>query len=149
MLKHYLKIAFLNLFKHKSLSIINILGLAIAMAAGLLIFFYIQYETSYEKGWKNSKNIYRINYYRYQNGELSFKSAKALWKAVRSIRDEVSGVLAGAEIFSDVIAIYTPDNQIQDIKMYGADSNFVHVFKLDFIQKKSDNPLVDIHSSVI
>lgn len=149
MLKHYLKIAFFNLFKHKSLSIINILGLAIAMAAGLLIFFYIQYETSYEKGWKNSKNIYRINYYRYQNGELSFKSAKALWKAVRSIRDEVPGVLAGAEIFSDVIAIYTPDNQIQDIKMYGADSNFVHVFKLDFIQKKSDNPLLDIHSSVI
>jgi len=61
----------------------------------------------------------------------------------------VPGVLAGAEIFSDVIAIYTPDNQIQDIKMYGADSNFVHVFKLDFIQKKSDNPLLDIHSSVI
>jgi len=149
MLRHFFKITFRNLLKRKSFSIINILGLAIAMAACLLIFFYIQYEFSYEKSWKNSGKIYRINYYRYQNGELSFKSAKALWNMARVVSEDIPGVAGATGVFSDVVSIYTPENQIQDIKMYGTDSSFTDVFKLEFIAKKRDNPLADLHSSVI
>ena len=47
MLKNYFKIAWRNLLKNKSLSFINIVGLAIGMAFAMLIGLWIQYETSF------------------------------------------------------------------------------------------------------
>jgi putative ABC transport system permease protein len=149
MLHHHFKVALRNLLKHRSFTLINILGLSVALAACLVIFFYILHEFSYEKNWKGSENIYRISYHRYQNGELSFKSAKAFWKMGRVIKDEIPGVKAYTEIFHDVVAVNTPETQLLNIRMFGTDSTFTDVFKLDFIQKKGDRPLVGLHSSLI
>ena len=60
MLSHYLTIAFRNLVRNKAYSIINILGLAIALAACLMIGLYIRYETSFDQFHKGSENIYRV-----------------------------------------------------------------------------------------
>src|SRR5690606_12184170 len=49
-------------FSHKpSVAWINIAGLAIALAASLVIVFYVQHETSYDKHWPNAERIYRLN----------------------------------------------------------------------------------------
>ncbi|MHB9014079.1 MAG: hypothetical protein ACYC49_17845 [Ignavibacteriaceae bacterium] len=48
MLKNYLKIAIRNIKKRKIHSAINILGLAIALAAFTLIMFWVQDELSYD-----------------------------------------------------------------------------------------------------
>jgi putative ABC transport system permease protein len=55
-----LKIALRNLHKNLAVSIINIGGLAIALAAFILIVIYVNYETSYDKGNRNYKNIYIV-----------------------------------------------------------------------------------------
>lgn len=60
MIKNYFRIAIRNLARHKSYSIINITGLAIGIAACLLIFVVVQYELSYDRFQKNNKRIYRI-----------------------------------------------------------------------------------------
>lgn len=60
MIKNYLKIAWRNLVRHKSYSIINIAGLAVGIAACLLIFVIVKHELSYDTYHKNSKNIYRV-----------------------------------------------------------------------------------------
>lgn len=60
MLKNYIKIAWRNIKHHKAYSAINVVGLAIGMAACLLIFVVVQFELSYEKFQPNYKNIYRI-----------------------------------------------------------------------------------------
>ena len=60
MLKTYFKIAYRNLIKHKAYSIINISGLAIGMAASILILLWVQNELSYDKFHKNAGQIYRI-----------------------------------------------------------------------------------------
>jgi len=70
MLKNYLKIAFRNLWKYKSFSAINIGGLAIGMAACLLILQYVSFKLSYDQFNKNAKDIYRVTNDRYQNGKL-------------------------------------------------------------------------------
>ena len=70
MLKNYLKIAFRNLWKYKSFSAINIGGLAIGMAACLLILQYVSFKLSYDQFNKNAKDIYRVANDRYQNGKL-------------------------------------------------------------------------------
>ena len=60
MLKNYLNIAFRNLWRHKSFSIINISELAIGIASCLIIFLYINDQLSYDKFIKQSDNIYRL-----------------------------------------------------------------------------------------
>ncbi len=60
MFKNYLKIAFRNLSRHKIYSAINISGLAVGIAACLLLFIVVQYELSYDKFQKNYSQIYRI-----------------------------------------------------------------------------------------
>jgi putative ABC transport system permease protein len=76
MLKNYLKVAIRSLLKDKVFSIINIFGLAVGMAAFLLILQYVQYERSYDKFLLNTENIYRVSLDKYQNKELIISSAE-------------------------------------------------------------------------
>jgi len=60
MLGNYFKIAWRNLVRHKAYSIINVMGLAVGIAACLLIFVVVHYELSYDTFQKNYSRIYRI-----------------------------------------------------------------------------------------
>ena len=76
MLKNYLKVAIRSLLKDKVFSLINIFGLAVGMAAFLLILQYVQFEKSYDKFLLNTENIYRVSLDQYQNKELVITSAE-------------------------------------------------------------------------
>ena len=60
MLTNYLKIAFRNLWRNKLYSSINIAGLAMGIAAFLLILEYVSYEKSVNTFHANLPNIYRL-----------------------------------------------------------------------------------------
>ncbi|MEO5564316.1 MAG: ABC transporter permease, partial [Chitinophagaceae bacterium] len=60
MLKNYIKIAFRNLKRNKMYAALNVVGLGIGIAASLLIFIVIKYETSFDNFHPDSKNIYRV-----------------------------------------------------------------------------------------
>ena len=60
MLKNYLKIAFVNLRKHKAFSFVNIFGLAIGMTCCILIATYVFHELSYDKFHEKADRIYRL-----------------------------------------------------------------------------------------
>ncbi|MES1226480.1 MAG: ABC transporter permease, partial [Bacteroidota bacterium] len=59
MIKNYFKIAFRNLWKNKVYSAINIAGLAIGIAACIMIMLFVLYEKSFDNFHK--KNVYRLN----------------------------------------------------------------------------------------
>ncbi len=61
MLKNYFKIAFRNLWNNKGYSAINIFGLAVGLAACLLITLYVIDELSYDRYNDKADRIYRIN----------------------------------------------------------------------------------------
>jgi len=58
MFKLNLKIALRNLWRNKGITAINVGGLAIALAAFILVMLYFTYETSFDKANPNYKNIY-------------------------------------------------------------------------------------------
>jgi len=60
MFKLNLKIALRNLWKNKGITAINVGGLAIALAAFILVTLYFTYETSFDKQNKNYDHIYVI-----------------------------------------------------------------------------------------
>jgi putative ABC transport system permease protein len=59
MLRNYLKVAFRNLWRSKSFSLLNIAGLATGMAAAILISLWIYNEVSYDRFHKNGDRLYQ------------------------------------------------------------------------------------------
>jgi putative ABC transport system permease protein len=60
MFRNFFKTAWRNLIKHKTFSIINISGLAIGIAAFLLIISYLHFEYSYDDYDTNRDRLYRV-----------------------------------------------------------------------------------------
>ena len=60
MWRNYWTVAVRALAKSKSYSIINIAGLAIGMAACILILLYIDYERSYDGWLPDVENTYQV-----------------------------------------------------------------------------------------
>ncbi|HEV3326084.1 MAG TPA: ABC transporter permease [Puia sp.] len=70
MLKNFFKVAIRNLWRNKSFSAINIVGLAIGMASALLIGIWIQNEGSVDRFYANSNRIYQMYSREMDNGRL-------------------------------------------------------------------------------
>ncbi|HVS91620.1 MAG TPA: ABC transporter permease [Mucilaginibacter sp.] len=60
MLKNYFKVALRNLMRNKGYATINVTGLAIGIAACLLIFLIVQFETSFDTFHSKRNSIYRV-----------------------------------------------------------------------------------------
>jgi putative ABC transport system permease protein len=60
MLRNYIKTAWRNLLKNKFYSVINIAGLTMGLAIGILILLWVQDELSFNSFHKKAANIYRM-----------------------------------------------------------------------------------------
>lgn len=61
MFRNYINVALRNLVKHKLYSAINIIGLAVGLAACILIMLFVRDELSYDKFWKDADQIQRLH----------------------------------------------------------------------------------------
>jgi putative ABC transport system permease protein len=68
MIKNFFKIAVRNIARHKGFTFINVTGLAVGLAASLLILLWVQDEFSFEKFNLNGKNIYRVEEDQFYSG---------------------------------------------------------------------------------
>ena len=71
MWRNYVTVGVRALAKSRTYALINILGLAIGMAACLMILLYVRYEVSYDRWIPNSENIYQVqtDYAPQENGD--------------------------------------------------------------------------------
>ncbi|RRB00150.1 ABC transporter permease [Larkinella rosea] len=60
MLQNYFKIAWRNLTTHRSYTLLNILGLSVGMAGGLLIFLFVRYHLSTDRHHAKFDRIFRV-----------------------------------------------------------------------------------------
>ena len=60
MIKNYLTVAIRNLMRHKLYTSINVLGLAIGLACGILILLYIQQEFAIDRSHTLGDRIYKV-----------------------------------------------------------------------------------------
>jgi len=61
MFKNYILVAIRNLISHKLYSAINIAGLAVGLAACVLIALFVQDELTYDKHWAKADSLYRLH----------------------------------------------------------------------------------------
>jgi putative ABC transport system permease protein len=74
MFKNFLKVTVRNFNKNKGYSFINIIGLSVALAFCILLFKYIQIESSYDSFHENGDNIYRFVTSTNRDGEIDHSS---------------------------------------------------------------------------
>jgi len=60
MFQNYLRIALRNLLRHRSYSVLNILGLALGITGAILIFLQVKYHLSTDRYHTNADRIYRV-----------------------------------------------------------------------------------------
>lgn len=58
---NYLQVAYRSILGNKLYSAINVVGLAIGLAACILILLFVRDELSYDKFWKNADSIHRLH----------------------------------------------------------------------------------------
>jgi putative ABC transport system permease protein len=61
MLNNYLKLAYRNILRHKRYALLNIIGLAVGLAACLIMASYVIHELSFETMHPDRDRIFRIN----------------------------------------------------------------------------------------
>ncbi len=141
MIFNYLKTALRNFLKHKSFTALNITGLALGMAASLLILQYVKYERSFDAFHSKAEDIYRIQYNGYHNGELSFECAAAVPAVGPALKNNFPEVKRFTRLFpvNGVISYESPEHGLisfQEAKMQITDSSVFEVF--DFPLVKGD-----------
>jgi putative ABC transport system permease protein len=143
MLRNYLLIAWRNLLRHKTFSLINISGLAIGMAACLLILQYVSFEWSYDRFYGQEEQIYRLRFDRYRNGseDKSAGIAPGIGPALKAKMPEVVNFLRLKDVgYMRNIVAYGGRRFNQD-KVFFADSSFFSFFNLPLLKGQAGEAL--------
>ena len=134
MFKNYILVAFRNLFRNRISSIVNILGLAIGMAAFVLIIQYVRFELSYDNFHENQAYIFRVQQDRYNKGELTTQWAagcSAVGQALYENFEEVEN-FTRFQKWSGVFSY--GENKFREEEIYLADTSFFEVFSFELLE---------------
>lgn len=132
MIQNYLTIAWRNLLKHKSFSFINILGLAIGLAACLIIFLYVQNELTYDRYNANTDRIARATIILHSPESDMVAAFSPDLLAGELVRNYPEVEAATRLLQSNQVVRYQQD-VIRENAFYETDAQIFKVFSFDFI----------------
>ena len=150
MIKNYFKIAWRNILRHKGYAGINIFGLAIGIAACLLILQYVSFELSYENFQVNKDRIYRIQQDRYNNGKLTTQWAAGAYAVGNSFKDAVPEIEEYVKLVTAGEVIAEINGQPVKIpKVYFASPGFFKIFTYPLSSGNGATALVEPYTAAI
>ncbi|KQC01681.1 ABC transporter permease [Pedobacter sp. Hv1] len=142
MFKLNLKIALRNLWKNKSYTLINVMGLSIGMASCILIYVFINYQLSFDQSFVNKNRIYRVITKMDIDGVVDYSGGVPIPLAP-AIREELPQIEKVAAIQKSGGIVKVDDvNGKERIKtnedVYFAQPDFFEIFKVKWL---SGNPM--------
>jgi putative ABC transport system permease protein len=160
MLKNYLLIGFRNLIRHKSYATLNILGLAIGIAACLLIFTVVQFEFSYDTFHANYNRIYRVVVEdKYPSGEIGYNPGTPypVPVALRQDLPQLSTVAALNSTYGSQITVlgknaeaaYSGKKFIENIGIFFMEPQFFDIFDAAWLLGNPEKALTQPNSVVL
>ncbi len=149
MIKNYLKIALRNLLKFKAYSFINIFGLAIGIAACMMILLYIKDELSYDRYNVKADQIYRVHTLgKLAGNEINIAvSPPPLGETL--VRDYPEVIRYTRLMPNNTMLIRYKDNVFNESGFFWADSTIFDVFTIPFIEGDSKTALTQPHTVVL
>ena len=148
MLSHYLTSAYRNLAKSPLYTALNLIGLAIGLAACILILLFVQGEFSFDRWIPDSSRIYRVHSKFDIPGREPMISTEAPGPTLRAMKDYFPEVETGARIYVRRPRVKRDDKVFFD-RIYLVDPQFFDVFPVRFIEGGPDQALSDTSSVIL
>src|SRR5690348_16675008 len=149
MFKNYFKTAWRNLWKNKIYSAINIAGLAIGMAACIIIMLFVSYEKSFD-GFQ-TKNIYRLNEVQKFEGMVSSqKVALSMFPMGPTMQKEFPEIKNFTRInWNATMPMRYNDKNIYLPQVLNVDSTFLQIFNFKLLKGNKETALQKPNSAII
>lgn len=147
MFRNYFITALRHLLRNKLYSLINIMGLAIGLAACLLIFLFVRYETSYDNWLPGAENIYRVNYFS-SIGDRTIATSRTPGAFKVPMDQRFAEIEQSTRFYRLSPVIKNGDRAFKE-DVWMADSNFFSVFELSFIEGSRVSAFNDLSNIVI
>jgi len=150
MIKNYIKVAFRNLFKNRVYATINIVGLALGLMVSILVFLYVQDETSYEKHISDYERIYRTGIVADLMGQKIDApiSPSPMANSLRTEFTEIEMATRSRPIRQEILLRHE-QNRIYIELGARADSCFFKIFDYEFIYGDPNTALTENNGIVI
>ncbi|WP_400262409.1 ABC transporter permease [Sphingobacterium sp. SG20118] len=146
MIRHYFKVAYRNMFKHKTLSFIHIIGLAVAIATATLLYLTATFELSYNKHLKDYSKI-GLLYFQTQPQNGLQNSATAPTPLAPLLKTQIPEIAYISRYYNEGIHLRHGEKQLQSNNKY-VDADFLPIFSLPTVQG-DNHALEDLDNIVI
>lgn len=148
MFRNYLKIAWRNMSRHKTYSIINIAGLAVGFAAFMLIFLVVRYEQSFDQFHVHKNQLYRLIRAPRSAAHESYRMGVP-FPVAPSLRSNFPQIAnAGAIVPDDFVQVIIKDNGNEAVKrfreehgIFFAEPQFFYMFNFPIVAGEYRNSL--------
>ncbi len=149
MWRNYLTVGLRALAKSPTYTFINVFGLAIGMAACLLILLYVRYETSFDEWLPGAENVYAVQFAGAPPGQekqyiqmAPYPASHALEKEFPQVETAVSTFQARPVAKRGAESLFVDDALI-------ADASFFDVLELPFVHGNRADALKNAASAVV
>ncbi|MBA4053780.1 MAG: hypothetical protein C0490_03635 [Marivirga sp.] len=149
MIGSYIKTSGRNLVRNKLFSSINIVGLAISMAVGLLLIAFVHDLLSYDKFHKKGERVYRITNVATFNGAQNGKFGTTSIKTGKLIREKMTGVEEVVIVRNDFSQDAKVGDNVLPIKGFWAEPSLFRIFTFPMLEGNPDTALKDPYSIVL
>ncbi len=149
MLKNYFKIALRNLRRQKGYTFINVAGLAVGIAACLLIGLYVREELSYDRFHERAERIYRVAMNAYTPNAPPGRFAVSNWLDAPNLRAEHPEIESLSRLAPWTSNVKHNGRYFFDDDFFFADSTFFEVFTFPMVQGDPTSALRDPFSLVM
>lgn len=132
MIQNHLKIAWRSLLKNKGFSAINIIGLAIGMAAVLLIALWVQNQFLYDNFYTNKENIYKLWNRTDKDGKVTVHNI-TMGAAAKALKEQYPEVEYAARMYWSSDDLFTYGEQRIKSKGNEVDADFLNIFDFPIV----------------
>ncbi|MGB7528304.1 ABC transporter permease [Sphingobacterium cellulitidis] len=149
MIKHNFIIAWRNLSKNKSTTLINVIGLALGIATCLMISIYVWDEYSFDRFNKNADRIERIVFRgTVKGGEIN--EAHVMPPVAATMKADIPEVEDAARLRNGGSLLFVVNNKIfNEEKLASVDASFFEIFSLPFIKGNQKAALNFPNSAIV
>lgn len=149
MIRNYVKIALRNLLRHKAYSMINVLGLAVGIAACLLIMIYVLDELRYDLYHEGADRIFRGSIAARINGK-DLNAVTTCAPLAEALAREIPEVEASTRIYrAGNFTTRLGDKSFNEDKFFHADATVFRVFTIPLLKGNADKALTEPFSVII
>jgi putative ABC transport system permease protein len=148
MWRNYLTVGIRALGKNRTYAFINIFGLALGLAACLLILLYVRYETSYDKWLPDSDRVFQVQATWHEPGQPVTRNQHS----PLPVRDTIAGGFPEIEAVSVALPgrmQTVRDGQPAYVDELYVDPAFFDIFQLEFLRGSPKTALPNVNSLVM